>query len=146
MDRNAVSYEEDYFGWAMEQARLLRAGSFSEIDANNIAEELEDMGRSARRELRNRLAVLLMHLLKWRYQPAFRSHSWSGTIREQRREIQKLLEESSSLRPLITQDLVHAYQLAVYKAVAETGFAETSFPAATPFTLDQALANEFMPD
>jgi len=79
MSRNAAAYDEDFFAWTEEQARLLRAGEFSQLDIANVAEEMEDMGRSNRHELRNTLSVLTMHLLKWRYQPGYRSPSWSGT-------------------------------------------------------------------
>lgn len=101
-------------------------------------------GRSVRRELRNRLAILLMHLLKWQYQPGLRSRSWSGTIRERRRQIADLLDKSPSLRHWVTQDLSHVYGLAVIKAVAETGFPETTFPAESAFTPDQIMAEDFL--
>ena len=76
------AYEQDFFAWAMKNAELIRQGRLSEIDAEHIAEELEDMGGSSKRELTNRLGVLLAHLLKWKYQPEQRSSSWSGTIKE----------------------------------------------------------------
>src|SRR6266478_4891956 len=100
MPRNAAAYDEDFFAWTEEQARLLRAGEFLQLDTANIAEEIDDMGRSIRRELRSRLSVLTMHLLKWRYQPGFRSPSWSGTISEQREQIADLLEEIGDLLAL----------------------------------------------
>jgi hypothetical protein len=75
MPRNVIEYEEDFYAWTVEQGRLLRAGEFSALDAANLAEEIESMGRSDRRELKNRLVVLVMHLLKWRHQPAARSRS-----------------------------------------------------------------------
>ncbi len=146
MPRNAIAYDDDFFAWAKEQADLLRAGEFAQLDIENLAEEVESMGRSARGELRNRLAVLVMHLLKWQYQPAFRSRSWSGTIREQRRQVRHLLEESPSLRPSVLQDSAYVYSLACPKAVAETGLAETTFPAECPFTPDQILAEDFLPE
>src|SRR5690348_7588387 len=126
MRRNASAYDEDFFAWTGEQAQLIRSGQFSSIDLENVAEELESMGRSVRRELRNRLATLLMHLLKWQYQPGLRSRSWSGTIREQRRQICDLLDESPSLKHLLALDLPSAYGLSAIKAVAETGLAETT--------------------
>ena len=86
MPRNSVAYDDDFFAWTQEQARLLRDGELADIDVENLAEEIESMGRSVRRELRNRLALLIMHLLKWRFQPAFRSRSWSSTIIEQRNQ------------------------------------------------------------
>ncbi len=88
MGQNAVLYEDDYYAWTIEQAQLLRAGALSAIDAANIAEEIESMGRSDRRELQSRLVVLTMHLLKWRFQPSARSRSWSANDREQRLQIE----------------------------------------------------------
>jgi hypothetical protein len=146
MPSNVVAYESDFFAWTQEQARLLRAGEIPELDIENIAEELEDMGRSIRRELRNRLAVLTMHLLKWRYQPGFRSSSWRGTIKEQRVQIADLLDESPSLKSVLAQDFSKIYGLSVSKALRETGLAETTFPAECPFTPDQIMAEDFLPD
>lgn len=146
MGRNATAYEADYAGWVHEQAELLRSGALSELDAANLAEELDDMGRSIRRELKNRLAVLIMHLLKWRYQPGFRSTSWSGTIREQRRQVVDLLDESPSLRPVVSRDLTGFYRLGRAKAEAETGLPEASFPPDCPFTPEQILSEDFLPE
>lgn len=146
MPRNAVLYDEDFFAWTEEQARILRGREFSDLDIENLAEEIEDMGKSIRRELRNRLAVLTMHLLKWQYQPAHRSRSWSGTINEQRKQVADLLAESPSLKPVLARDLVRIYKSAVNQAVGETGFRETTFPADCPFTPDQILAEDFLPE
>ena len=146
MPRNAVTYDEDYFAWTEEQVRLLRAGEFSRLDAENLAEEMEDMGRSIRRELRNRLAVLTMHLLKWRYQPGHRSPSWSATMREQRRQVADLLDESPSLRGLPVQQLERIYRSAINQALQDTGLPETSFPVDCPFTADQIMAEDFLPE
>jgi hypothetical protein len=82
MSRNSAGYENDFYAWTVEQARLLRSGELSAIDAANVAEEIESMGRSDRREIKSRLIALLSHLLKWRMQPEIRSTSWSGTIRD----------------------------------------------------------------
>src|SRR6266852_4161446 len=100
MARNSIGYEEDFYAWTVEQARLLRSGDLTAIDIANIAEEIESMGRSDRRALESRLTVLLTHLLKWQIQQRLRSSSWSGSIAEQRRRIAKLLRESPSLRSL----------------------------------------------
>src|ERR1700682_5232087 len=99
MPRNAADYEEDFYAWTVEQSRLLRLGELSTIDTANIAEEIESMGRSDWREIKSRLVVLVMHLLKWRHQPAARSRSWSATIDEQRLQIEGVLNGSPSLRP-----------------------------------------------
>jgi hypothetical protein len=146
MARNAVDYEEDFFAWTAEQARLLRAGELSALDIANIAEEIESLGRSDRRELGNRLTVLLMHLLKWQNQPDMRSNSWSATIREQRRQIDRLLRESPSLRPFVAAELTEAHRNAREDAVEETGLAETEFPTGCPFTLDEVLSRSFLPE
>jgi hypothetical protein len=144
MTRNAVDYEDDFYAWTVEQARLLRAGEFSAIDVANIAEEIESLGRSDRRELGNRLTVLLVHLLKWLRRPDMRSKSWSAAIREQRRQIEKLLRESPSLRPFVASALLEAYSDAREDAAEETGLPAADFPAECPFALDEALSRSFL--
>ena len=145
MDRNAANYEADFYAWTVEQARLLRAGELSAIDTVNLAEEIESMGRSDRRELHSRLVVLTMHLLKWRQQPGARSRSWSATIEEQRLQIENVFAESPSLRPLAAGMLAQAYAIARARAIAETGLADEAFPAASPFSLDDILSRSFLP-
>jgi Domain of unknown function DUF29 len=146
MPRNAADYEEDFYAWTVEQSRLLRSGELSAIDAANIAEEIESMGRSDRRELKNRLVVLIMHLLKWLHQPAARSRSWSATIDEQRLQIEGILAESPSLRPIAATTLVESYALARVRAIAETGLADAVFPPSCPFTADEVMSCAFFPD
>jgi Domain of unknown function DUF29 len=146
MARNAIAYEEDFFAWTQEQVRLLREGEFSEIDAANIAEELDSMGKSDRRELRTRLGVLLMHLLKWAYQADQRSRSWLVTIREQRDQIAQVLADSPSLRPVVRDSLGGIYRRARANAADETNLPETAFPAKCPFTAEQILSEEFLPE
>ena len=145
MPRNSVAYDEDFFAWTQEQARLLRDGEFSQLDVENVAEELESMGRSDKRELRSRLIQLLMHLLKWQYQPGFRSHSWTSTIAEQRDQVKESLDESPSLRPTVMVDLSRAYKVARIKAAGETGFSEKTFPELCPYTPEQILSEDFLP-
>ena len=146
MPRNSVDYEEDFYAWTVEQARLLRLGELSAIDAANIAEEIESIGRSDRRAIESRLTVLLTHLLKWREQPSLRGASWSGTIREQRRRIEKLLRESPSLRPFVSEALAEAYGEAREDAAEQAGLPETDFPAECPFTVEQVLSRDFLPE
>jgi uncharacterized protein DUF29 len=110
--QNAILYEDDFYAWTVEQTRLLRAGELANVDAANIAEEIESLGRSDRRELRSRLVVLTMHLLKWRHQPEGRSTSWSGTIREQRYQIGLILDDSPSLRLFVAEALPQVYETA----------------------------------
>jgi hypothetical protein len=146
MSQNSVLYDEDFFAWTIEQARLLRAGEFSAVDAANVAEEIESMGRGDRRELQSRLVVLIMHLLKWHFQPSARSRSWSATIDEQRLQIDQAFAESPSLRPLAGGMLPQAYAIARERAIAETGFADDIFPATCSFTLAEVLTRSFLPE
>ena len=145
MARNAVDYEEDFYAWTVDQARLLRAGELSTIDAANLAEEIESMGRSDRRELQSRLAVLTMHLLKWRFQPSARSRSWSATIEEQRLQIEQVFAESPSLRPLAAGMLPQAYPIARARVIAEAGLADDLLPTLCPFAVDEMLSRSFLP-
>ena len=140
------TYENDFYAWAMENADLLREGRFAEIDVDNIAEELESMGRSERRQLANRLEVLLAHLLKWRYQPARRGNSWRYTIEEQRRKVRKLLGDSPSLQPRLGQEVAEVYLDAVLLAARETGRDKNEFPPGCPFTVDQVLRDDYWPE
>jgi hypothetical protein len=146
MAQNAVRYEDDFYAWTVEQARLLRSGELAAVDAANLAEEIESIGRSDRRELQSRLVVLTMHLLKWRLQPSARSRSRAATINEQRLQIEQVFAESPSLRPLAAGLLAHAYAIARARAIAETGLAEDGFPAICPFTLDEVLSRSFLPE
>jgi hypothetical protein len=145
MPRNAVEYEEEFYAWTVEQSRLLRAGEFSAVDAANIAEELDSMGRSDRRALQNRLIALVMHLLKWGHQPAARSRSWSATIDEQRLQIDSILAESPSLRPIAATMLSEGYAIARARAIAKTGLADETFPPSCPFTAEEAMSRAFLP-
>ncbi|HUB15892.1 MAG TPA: DUF29 domain-containing protein [Acetobacteraceae bacterium] len=137
-------YDQDFYAWANEQAALLRAGRFGEIDVENVAEEIESMGRSQKSELVNRLAVLLTHLLKWRYQPGFRSKSWRLTIAEQRFQIERHLRDNPSLKSHLAEPIADGYRLARLKAERETGL--ESFPDACPFSFDEAMDDGFWPD
>lgn len=140
-----ASYEQDFYAWAMRNAQLLREGRFSEIDVDNIAEELETIGRSEKRELVNRLAVLLAHLLKWQFQPARRSKSWRLTIKEQRRKITKHLGENPSLKATLQEAVAEAHEDAILWVAKETLLDETDLPATCPYTLDEIFQHDFLP-
>ncbi len=139
-------YERDFYAWASEQAALLRAGKFSAADMENIAEEIESMGRAERNELTNRLAVLLMHLLKWALQPDRRERSWTLTIREQRRQVARNIKQNQSLRPQLEDIMADAYGDAVLAAQREADLPEDVFAANCPWTFDQAMQMELMLD
>jgi len=143
MDR--VLYQADYYGWLQENAQLIREKRFSELDVDNIIEELESMGKSEKRELSNRLTVLLMHLLKWQYQSVKRSTSWRNTIAVQRIDIRELLEDSPSLRREVADKIAVVYEKAVLAAEVETGIEKQNFPSACPFSFEQILDEDFLP-
>jgi len=140
-----ASYEQDFCAWIARNVELLRAGSLSEIDAEHIAEELESMGKRDLRQLRSRLQVLTLHLLKWKYQPDLRGSSWLATIDHQRDEIDALLLDSPSLRSGLDRALALVYPKAVRDACRETGLPEASFPQTCPWRLDEILAPGFLP-
>ncbi len=140
--RNSPGYEEDFAAWATEQARLMREGDFAGLDRENVAEELESLGRQNRHEIESRLAVLLMHLLKQLVQPDRTSRSWAGTIIEQRARIARLVEQSPSLRRHLWEMIAAEYQTARKQAAAETGRALKRIPKELPFTLEQVFDDE----
>jgi hypothetical protein len=146
MAPNTALYDEDFYGWSMEQARLLRAHKFSRLDIENLAEEIESTGRRDKREIASRLVVLMANLLKWQVQPGFRSRSWSATIREQRERIEDLLSESPSLRSAVRSLRPAVYARARRTAAEETGLVETTFPADCPFAAEGLLAENFLPE
>lgn len=138
-------HDQDLYEWARQNAQLIREGRLDEIDAENIADELEAMSNSERRELLNRLTRLIAHLLKWQYQPGRRSQSWINTIDEQRRQIEILLEDSPSLHRLLPEILVRAYRYARKDAAKETGLSINIFPAECLFPVEQILQEGFLP-
>lgn len=141
-----INYEQDFYGWTQEQAHLLRAGRLADLDIENLIEEVETMGRSEKRALESSLTVLLMHLLKWKYQPQRRGRSWQLTIKTQRINFTKTLAENPGLKPKITQCLVDAYQIAVLKAALETDYDTSIFPVECPWSLGQIIDDTFFPD
>jgi hypothetical protein len=139
-------YDTDFYAWAEQQAKLLRSGQLADADIEHIAEEIDSMGRSEKRELLSRLAVLLMHLLKWRSQPMLRGNSWQATIKVQRREIARHLADNPSLKPALPDVLADAYGDAILLAARETGLPESSFPTSLPWSFGQIMDGEFWPE
>ena len=139
-------YEQDFWLWTQTMAEALKSGNFSQLDLEHLADEVESLGRSDRRELQSRLIVLLMHLLKWQFQTEMRSGSWKGTLREQRRRIQGVLNDSPSLRSFLTDSIEDCYDDARAQAADETGLLITLFPVSCPYSIEEILAIEFLPD
>jgi hypothetical protein len=139
-------YQKDFYSWTCEQAELLRAGRFNELDVFNLVEEIETMGRSEKRELQSRLMVLLVHLLKWQYQPARRGRSWILTIKGQRINLEDVINDNPGLKSQLLDLLSNAYRLAIVKVSKQTMLEESIFPVKCPWTLDQIRDEGYFPD
>ena len=135
-------YEADETGWLEHMARCIAEGRIEELDLPHLQEYLTDMDTSDRREVFSRLRLLLSHWLKWEFQPEHRSKSWQGTIREQRNELELILN-AATLRNHAHQILDAVYDKAAADAAEETGLPRTAFPAANPHTLEDWLALSF---
>jgi hypothetical protein len=138
-----VSYDLDFNLWLSQTVELLRAGRWAELDLENLIDELESMSKRDKREILSRLKVLLMHLLKWKYQPDRRTNSWRATIRENREEIAQILEDSPSLKDYPAVVLDKAYRSARASAADETGIELEIFPEICPFSIEAVLEEEF---
>lgn len=138
-------YETDYYQWLMETSYLLEEGKFSELDIPHLIDEIEAMGKSQKRAIESYLKVLLLHLLKWKYQADFRTGSWKGSIYNARKAIQKRLQESPSLKTYPAAVLEECYEIARYNAHLETGLSLDNFPEDSPFSLEQILEDNFLP-
>lgn len=141
-----INYEQDFYGWTQEQAALLRAGRLTDLDIENLIEEVETMGRSEKRELESRLTGLLMHLLKWQYQDVRRGRSWELSIIEQRLKFEETLDENPGLKPKLNDILFKSYKFAVIQASQETKLSRSVFPSLCPWTLDQITDETFFPN
>lgn len=138
----SLLHELDFYAWTQQQIALLKSGKLADVDIEHIIEEIASMGASERRELINRLAVLLAHILKWHYQPSFRGRSWQLTIKEQRRQLLRLLNDNPSLHARLNEFIADAYLDAILLAAKESGLDETAFPVQCPYTQDELLNAE----
>ena len=138
-------YDHDDHAWLTRQAALLAERRFADLDLDNLIDEIQDLARSEKREIDNRLNVLFVHLLKWSHQPAQRSGGWASTIIEQRARLLKRLQESPGLRAYPGEVLDEEYAIAREKAAAETALRDTTFPKMCPYTIDQVLDPDFLP-
>jgi hypothetical protein len=139
-------YERDFYLWIEQQAGLLREGRLSELDVTNLLEEIESMGRKDKKAIQSNLVVVLAHLWKYQFQPEQQSSSWRGSIVEDRRRLRYDLMESPSLRPHAVAVFAQAYADAREQAGADTGLEVATFPERPPYTLEQALDPQFLPD
>ncbi|WP_295884040.1 DUF29 domain-containing protein [uncultured Thiohalocapsa sp.] len=139
-------YDQDFNAWTEQQAALLRAGRWADLDVLHLVEEIESMGRSERKELVNRLVILMLHLLKWRHQPALRGNSWRLSIKEQRIRLASHLGDNPSLKAYLDEAIRRAYRLAVIAAEQQTGLPPGTFPEHCPFSFAEMADEQFWPD
>jgi Domain of unknown function DUF29 len=140
-----MRHQTDFYGWAQDQAALARSRSANAFDWDNVALELEALGKTEARELRSRFVVLIAHLLKWMMQPERQGRSWVNTIANQRDEIALHLADNPSLKASEQSSFDLAYGLARRVASTETDLDLDLFPARPPFTLEQACQNDWFP-
>lgn len=138
-------HDQDFCAWAVEQAALLRAGRLSDADIENLAEEIEDLARRARRELMSRLQVLIAHLLKWDVQPELRGRSWASSIHTHRAQVRAILDENPSLAARYDEFLAAAWPKACEAAAIDTGLGAERFRLVTPWAREHVLDDAFLP-
>jgi len=138
-------YDRDFALWIEATTELLRAKQFDQIDLENLIEEIESMGKSEKSAVRSNLTVVLMHLLKWKFQPDKRTNSWKASIREHRRRLRDDFQTSPSLKPYFIEVFTKCYEDSREQAADETGLDLSIFPVESAFTPEQALDPDFLP-
>jgi hypothetical protein len=136
-------YDTDFYAWTLQQSSLLKSGKLEQLDIENLVEEIESLGKQQRQELRNRLGILIGHLLKWQYQPKKRSKSWMATIIEQRKAVSELLQENPSLKPYLPEAITSAFVSGLALVVRETPLNYKELPVECPFSIEQILDPNF---
>ncbi len=139
-------YHQDYYLWLNATTKLLQKGKFEQVDLVNLIEEIQDMGRREKRGIKNNLIVLLMHLVKYKYQPQKRSNSWRHTIRERRRRLRDYFSDSPSLKGYFQDVFAQCYLDACKEAADETGLSINIFPTESPFTPEATLNPDYLPE
>jgi len=145
LPKSQTLYQTDFYAWTQRQATHLRDEEFSEVDWQNLIEEIEDMGNSQRQALTSHLVGLLLHLLKYAYQKQRRSKSWLNSINNHRTEIEIILDDSHSLATELEARLLYAYPKARRNASKETGLPLSTFPVQCPWQVDQVLNFDWLP-
>jgi Domain of unknown function DUF29 len=138
-----TAYERDFYSWSLERARLVRAGRWEAIDRDNVAEEIESLGREQFDKLESALRVLLVHIVKWDHQPERRSRSWALSIKEQRIVLDHVLSDNPGMKPRIGEALARGYRLARVEAAKETGLDKDAFPPTCLYAFDEIVSRAF---
>ena len=136
-------YETDFYAWTQQQSKFLLTGQWQDLDQENLGEEIAALGKQQRQELRNRLGILIGHLLKWDYQPQLRGKSWKATIREQRDEIIDILESNPSLKPYLEEAITKGFHQGINLVCRETPLDDQDLPIDCPYTVQQILNRSF---
>ena len=139
-------YLTDFSSWINQTAQLLREHRWHEVDVPNLIEEVEDLGKSERRGITSQLTRLLLHLLKWQYQPQRRSDSWLDSITDARTQIELAIEDSPSLRSYPSEQLEESYHRARRQAAKQTSIETSVFPEKCPYSLELVLAEDWLPE
>jgi Domain of unknown function DUF29 len=138
-----ADYGKDFYSWSLEQARLLREGQWGRLDRENVAEEIESLGREQFNKLESALRVLLIYMLKWDHQPNRRSRSWVLSIESQRVEVEHVIADNPGLKPRLTEAVTRAYRRARIDAANETELEKSVFPDACPYSFNDIMSREF---
>lgn len=146
MSKTLSLHDQDFFAWTQQQAQFIKDKALDKLDLTYLFEEIESMGNQNKTELKNRLTVLLMHLLKWKYQPEFKGNSWFLTIANQRIDIKDLILDNPSLKHYLPDLFNAAYSRSILKASLETGINKHVFPEQPDWTIEQVLDDEFFPN
>jgi hypothetical protein len=141
-------YEQDFYQWLETTAKLLKARHFEALDLENLIEEIESMGRSEKRELENRLIAIIEHLLKllyWYSETEYNASGWRGTVIEQRRQVERLLKDSPSLKFFVGEIFLECYEIARKDILKKYELPPEMFPLHPPFGLTEALNPDYLP-
>jgi hypothetical protein len=138
-----IEYARDFYSWAIEQARLIREGRADALDHDNLAEEIESAAREQFNKLVSALRVAMLHMLKWDHQPSKRSRSWALSIKQQRLEINDVLDDNPGLKSRVVEAIARAYRGARIDAAKETGLDEAEFPETCPYSFDDITKQDF---
>src|SRR4051794_22000352 len=142
-DPDRAAYDRDFYTWTLEQAALIRAGRFEDVDRENIAEEIESLGRSEFSKLVSFYRLILLHMLKWEHQPNLRSRSWATSIELHRVHAAEVLDDNPGLKPRLDEAMARAYRLARLETIRESGFPNTVFSELCPYSLKDVLDRPF---
>jgi hypothetical protein len=143
LEKESAGYDSDFYSWSQDQGRLVREGRWSEVDRDNVAEEIESLGREQFNKLESAFRVLIMHMLKWDHQPERRSRSWANSIATQRLELSDVLADNPGLKPRIDEAIARAFRKARLEASTETGLERDEFPGACPYSLQDITSRAF---